>query len=144
MERVLSKNIETGSPVFHPHSLRSSSHEVLFTQGYKSQKIGQYVLFLLFPAKRNPENDELGFGHGNNGLANMLATINLLAFALHAVLDSVEGLWKQCRESYQTRRDFFEQLRAVTTMFCFPDWRSLWKSMLVHHPPPLQPAVART
>ncbi len=32
------------------------------------------------------------FGHGSHGLANLLAVINLLAFAFHSVLDSLRGL----------------------------------------------------
>lgn len=92
---------------------------------------------------RHGQNFKHNFGHGKNGLANMLATINLLAFALHTVLDSVEGLWQQCRQYCQVRRDFFEALRARTNTFWFPDWHSLWESILGRHPPPLEPNLAR-
>ena len=92
---------------------------------------------------RHGQNFKHNFGHGKNGLANMLATINLLAFALHTVLDCVKGLWQQCRQYCQVRRDFFEKLRARTDAFCFPDWHSLWESMLGRHPPPLEPSAAK-
>ncbi len=34
---------------------------------------------------RHGDNIKRNFGHGNQGLANLLATLNLFAFALHAV-----------------------------------------------------------
>ncbi len=92
---------------------------------------------------RHGQNFKHNFGHGKNGLANLLATLNLLAFALHTMLDQVKGLWKQCRASYQVRRDFFEALRARTIGYRIPDWRSIWESMLFRRPPPLAPSAAR-
>lgn len=91
---------------------------------------------------RHRRNFKHYFGHGKNGLANTLAAVNLLVFALHTVLDRVEGLWKQCQEYHKTRRDFFEELQILTRKYCSPDWCSLWESMLDRHPP-VQPAVAR-
>ena len=38
---------------------------------------------------RHGYNLKRNFGHGSDGLANLLATLNLFAFALHAVLDCV-------------------------------------------------------
>ena len=64
----------------------------------------------------------------------MLATLNLLAFAMHTVLDSAEGLWKQCRE-YHTVRAFFEELRVLTRRYCFPDWGRLRETMSGRDPP---------
>ena len=43
-------------------------------------------------------NRKRNFGHGSNGLANLLATLNLFAFALHGVLDCACELWRQCRD----------------------------------------------
>ncbi len=92
---------------------------------------------------RHGQNFKHNFGHGKNGLANLLATLNLLAFALHTMLDQVKGLWRQCRASYQVRRAFFQEVRVLTTRYCFPDWRSLWESMLYRRSPPLAPSAAR-
>ncbi len=92
---------------------------------------------------RHGQNFKHNFGHGKNGLANLLATLNLLAFAVHTTLDQVKGLWKQCRASYQVRRDFFETLRAHMISYPIPNWRSLWESMLYRRPPPLAPSAAR-
>lgn len=85
---------------------------------------------------RHGYNLKRNFGHGSDGLANLLATLNLLAFALHAVLDSVCDLWRQCRERLGPRREFFEELRSLTKWFCFPSWAALFETMLRKRPPP--------
>ncbi len=43
---------------------------------------------------RHGYNIKRNFGHGSQGLANLLATLNLCAFALHAVQDCVSDLWR--------------------------------------------------
>ena len=80
------------------------------------------------------------FGHGADGLANLLAVLNLLAFAFHSVLDSLRGLWRQLRDLLGTRRDFFENLRVAARLFVFPDWTALLETLLKKRPPP---ALAR-
>ena len=76
------------------------------------------------------------FGHGSAGLANLLAVLNLLAFACHSVLDSLRGLWRQLRDLLGTRRDFFENLRVAARLFLFPDWTALLETLLKKRPPP--------
>ncbi len=65
------------------------------------------------------------FGHGKAALSNVLAALNLFAFALHAVLQCVCALWRQCRRKLVTRRGLFRQLQAALQWFCFPDWPTL-------------------
>ena len=84
-------------------------------------------------------NIKRNFGHGRAGLANLLATLNLFAFALDAVLDCVSDLWRQCRDRAGTRRGFFEALRFLTQWFCFPCWTALFETMLRQRPPPSMP-----
>ncbi len=91
---------------------------------------------------RHGYNSKRNFGHGSKGLANLLATLNLLAFALHSVLDCVCDLWRQCRARAGTRRDFFEELRFLTKWFCFPGWTALFETMLGKRPPPADPRAA--
>ena len=69
------------------------------------------------------------FGYGQDGLANLLATLNLFAFTLHSVLDCVCDLWRQCRDKAGTRRRFFDKLRVLAEMFWFPDWTALLDTM---------------
>ena len=88
---------------------------------------------------RHGYNIKRNFGHGRAGLANLLATLNLFAFALDAVLDCVSDLWRQCRHRAGTRRGFFEALRFLTQWFCFPCWTALFETMLRQRPPPSMP-----
>ena len=69
------------------------------------------------------------FGHGSDGLANLLAVINLLAFTFHSVLDSLQGLWRQLRDLLVTRRDFFENLRVAG------DWTAAGDASSGRRPP---------
>jgi hypothetical protein len=68
-------------------------------------------------------------GHGQDGLANLLATLHLFAFTLHSALDCVADLWRQCREQAGTRRRFFEKLRVLTETICFQDWTELLETL---------------
>ena len=68
-------------------------------------------------------NIKRNFGYGHAGLANLLATLNLFALALHAVMDCVSDLWRQCRQRAGTRCAFFEELRHhLTQWLCFHCW----------------------
>lgn len=62
------------------------------------------------------------FVHDSEGLAHQLATLNLLAFALHTVLDCVPGPWKQCRTRDDYRPALFERLRWLPEAHCFLNW----------------------
>ena len=46
---------------------------------------------------RHGQNLKHNFGHGKDALANLLATLNLLVFALQTALDCLRGQWQQCR-----------------------------------------------
>ena len=79
---------------------------------------------------RHGYNLKRNFGHGSNGLANLLATLNLLAFTLHSLLDGLRGLWRQCRDRAGTRRRFFNKLSLFTEEFWFPHWTALLLTIL--------------
>ena len=85
---------------------------------------------------RQGYNCKHNFGHGKDGLANLLATLNLFAFALHTVLDCVADLWRRCRDKSGTRRRFFATLSFLTEWFCFPSWTVLLETLLRERAPP--------
>ena len=76
------------------------------------------------------------FGHGSDGLANMLAVLSMLAFAFHGVLDGTCDTWRQVRQMLGTRRAIFQELGVITRLFRFKDWTHLLETMLN---PPLVP-----
>jgi hypothetical protein len=81
-------------------------------------------------------NLEHNFGHGKVHLAAVLATMNLLAFAMHTVADLVDEAWAAARKAVGARKRFFEDLRAITTYLVFPTWAALVETLRTGQPPP--------
>ena len=81
-------------------------------------------------------NLEHNFGHGKAHLAATLATLNLLAFALHTVADLVDEAWKAARTAVGARKRFFEELRTITTYLLFQSWSALVETLRSGAPPP--------
>jgi len=84
-------------------------------------------------------NLEHNFGHGRVHLSAVLATLNLLAFAIHTVCDLAEELWHNAVEQQGRRTRFFENLRAITVFLVFPSWDHLLATLAFTKPPPLPP-----
>ena len=84
-------------------------------------------------------NLEHNSGHGKKHLASVLATLNLLAFACHTVLDPGARTWKAARREAVTRQGFFQTLLALTAYVVFPSWDHLLETMAFARPPPLAP-----
>lgn len=73
---------------------------------------------------------EHSFGHGEEHLANFLATLNLLAFLLHTLLDLLDEEYQLVRKELVTRVDFFNDLRALLRYMVFESWDGLMLFML--------------
>lgn len=84
-------------------------------------------------------NIEHNFGHGKLHLAAILATLNLLAFAVHTVCDIGDELWRSARQKLGSRRQFFNNLAAITTFLIFPSWEDLLQTLAFAKPPPIPP-----
>ena len=82
---------------------------------------------------------EHNFGHGQQNLATVLVTLNLLAFACHTVCDLGGKAWKAARRGLVTRKGFFHAMRALTSYLVFPSWEHLLGTMAFTRPPPLGP-----
>jgi len=65
---------------------------------------------------------EHNFGHGKNHLANLLLTLNLLAFLFHTALEMFDETYKRIRDDLPTRKTFFDDIRALTRYMCFDSW----------------------
>ena len=75
-------------------------------------------------------NLEHNFGHGQQHLASGLATLNILSFLFHTVLDLLDQKYKLLRAHLPTRKTFFEDLRALTRYMYFDSWDHLLTFML--------------
>ncbi|HTO62629.1 MAG TPA: ISNCY family transposase [Bradyrhizobium sp.] len=79
---------------------------------------------------------EHNFGHGENYLAMTLATLNMLAFAWHTVLDLIEPPWRKAREAAEKRTSFFAYLGTLTSFAVFPAWSDLLQALATFTIPP--------
>jgi hypothetical protein len=70
------------------------------------------------------------FGHGKHFLANLFATLILLAFLVHTALDWIDTRYAKVRGLLlPSRRTFFEHLRALLQYLPFDDWDHLMRFM---------------
>lgn len=81
-------------------------------------------------------NLEHNFGHGKHNLAAVLVTLNLIAFAFHAVAELLEPLWAKARHMAGTRINFFNNLRAITILLVFSSWSDLLATLAFEKVPP--------
>jgi hypothetical protein len=68
---------------------------------------------------------EHNFGHGQQYLASLLLSLNLLAFLFHTVLDLVNEQYCAIRQALGTRRRFFQDLEALLRYFQFNNWEEV-------------------
>ena len=73
---------------------------------------------------------EHNFGHGQQHLSSLLATMNLLAFGLHTLLELADGSYRLIRETLGARRRFFAHLEALTSYLHFKSWERLMDFMM--------------
>jgi hypothetical protein len=84
-------------------------------------------------------NLEHNFGHGQQNLSAVLASLNLLAFACHTACDLADRAWRAARRELVTRQGFFQNLRSITTYLVFPAWNDLLGTLAFARPPPQGP-----
>ena len=73
---------------------------------------------------------EHNFGHGEYFLSSLLATLILLAYLLHTLLDLMDDTFCLLRQKLPSRRRLFDDMKALTTYFCFDSWEHLLNFML--------------
>ena len=80
------------------------------------------------------------FGHGQNHLANVFFSLNLLAFLVHTAQHLLNKSYRLLRETLAVRRTFFNDLKALTRYMVFDSWESLFAFMIegleLEFPPP--------
>ena len=89
---------------------------------------------------RHGYNLKHNFGHGTDGLANLLTVLNLLAFSFQSLLDRLCELCRDVRERLGTRCRVFLHGQVLTCYFYFQSWVALFETILrKRRPPPLAP-----
>jgi len=72
---------------------------------------------------------EHNFGHGNQHLASLLLSLNLLAFLFHTILDLVDEQYCSIRQALGRRKTFFQDLDALLRYFIFENWEDVFTFM---------------
>jgi hypothetical protein len=72
---------------------------------------------------------EHNFGHGQHNLANVLASLNILAFLIHTIQEMIEPAYQRLRRALGARKTFFNDLRALTRYVVFESWDDLFSFM---------------
>lgn len=73
---------------------------------------------------------EHNFGHGKQFLSSMLATLILLAYLVHTLLDCVDSKFRLLKQKLPSRKRLFDDMKALTTYLCFDSWDHLLDFML--------------
>jgi len=75
--------------------------------------------------KNHGYNFKHNYGHGKQHLANVLLNLLLLAFLFHTVLHLGSEMYQAVRRDLGARRNFFNDLRALTRYILFDSWQQL-------------------
>lgn len=73
---------------------------------------------------------EHNFGHGDNNLSETLATLNILSFLFHTLMELNDSRYSLIRKTLPRRDMFFQDIRALTRYFLFDSWDHLMLTML--------------
>jgi hypothetical protein len=73
---------------------------------------------------------EHNYGHGKKHLACLLATLIILAYLLHTILEWFDHKYSLLRQKLASRQRFFNDLRAVTCYLRFDSWDAVLEFML--------------
>jgi hypothetical protein len=73
---------------------------------------------------------EHNFGHGKQHLSATLASLIVLAYLLHTVLDWLDERFAHLRELIACRQRVFDDMRALATYCHFPNWSAMIAFMI--------------
>ena len=73
---------------------------------------------------------EHNYGHGKKHLSSVFASLSLVAFLYHTIMDLIDELYIKAKKSQGTRINFFNMARAFTCSLLFTSWDSLMAFIL--------------
>ena len=80
--------------------------------------------------KRQGYNLEHNFGHGKKHLASILATMNILAFLFHTILEFMDEKYQLLRKVSGARKHFFNEIRVLLKHILCRSFDSLMDFMI--------------
>jgi hypothetical protein len=128
---VLTTREDTGEPVYKnafvtDFEVTETTVEAIARDGRARWKIENENNNVL---KTKGYHIEHNFGHGDQHLAALLLSLNLLAFLFHTVLDLVDEQYRAIRHALGTRQRFFQDLEALLRYFQFENWEAVLSFM---------------
>ena len=85
---------------------------------------------------------EHNYGHGQQYLSSVLASLIILAFLVHTVLEWMDHQYQRLRRKLPSRQRLFSDIRTLTSYLCFESWDALMTFILQSFepaPPQLEP-----
>ena len=82
-------------------------------------------------------------GHGQRHLSSLLASLIILAFLTHTVLEWMDDKYQLLRRKLPSRRRLFNDIRTLTSYLCFDSGTALMDFMLKSFDP-IPPAEPKT
>jgi hypothetical protein len=73
---------------------------------------------------------EHNYGHGQQHLSSLLASLIILAFLVHTVLEWMDGKYQLLRKKLPSRQRLFNDIRTLTSYLYFETWEVLMDFML--------------
>jgi len=73
---------------------------------------------------------EHNYGHGQQHLSSLLASLIILAFLVHTVLEWIDDQYRLLRQKLPSRQRLFSDIRTLTSYLCFDSWGTLMQFML--------------
>jgi hypothetical protein len=115
---------DTGEQVYHnawitSHELTADTVEDVADAGRARWKVENEGFNVL---KNQGYEFEHNFGHGHQHLSSVLLTMLFLAFLFHSVLHLTCTMYQAIRQALGARRNFFNDLRALTRYLYFSNW----------------------
>jgi hypothetical protein len=78
---------------------------------------------------------EHNYGHGQQHLSSVLASLIILAFLVHTVLEWMDDQYPLLRQKLPSRQRLFGDIRTLTSYLCFESWGDLMTFMLQRFEP---------
>lgn len=66
---------------------------------------------------------EHNFGHGKKNLSMIFFILNLLAYFVHQILELTDSQYQQCRATFSSRMEFWNQIRCTLRIIIFESWQ---------------------
>ena len=86
--------------------------------------------------KKHGYHMEHNFSHGKQGLSDTLMTLNLIAFAFHAVCNHLCELWQAARTRFFRNHRFFVAIDIINCYLYFENWQALLSATADPQPRP--------